>query len=715
MSGSHEHASTNTVQTQFFSAVERNDRNLLRELILSNHCDPRFIRNEQQETLLHIASKLGLIDIVRTLVEIYLLCPFVVDQFSFTSCHRACQFNHLHVLSYFLQVSGHTYISEFQLPQVNSQLTQHCLLPVNFILNMLHVAAQSGNVVMTRFTYTLLCYNQIRHLFMVKLNLFLDVFYVLCKVIDPELHYNKRDDDLESFASCCKGGVKLDILKFFWDELTNVSDSLVRVQTGEQVRSILASLLEDAYRLDNSDIANYLTKRKGLSPAHEPSKYYLTCTVKPFDHSDCFRHSYSPLHTAVLCGNISTVKNLMAPTTDLYHLRNHLTTNHGTLLHSACVCGSKDMVILMMQELECDINAQNNHGDTPLHVACEWGWLEIVQYLLEQEDCNVDVLNSHGYSPLTLAIKHNRIKIFELLLTKCSYSSINARTTDTLETPLHFACCNSTEYVLSLLNDDRYSCALDSVDKYGDTPLFNACRLGSVEIVQQLVVRPDCNRSFVNEITKESPAHIACRNNRLDILKLLLTEGISEPLQDVQINCLGKSLLHVACDNDAEEIIDFLINSGICKEFSMDAVEVMQSPLHVACKRGNVNIVKKLLKSGICKSTDIDREGNTTLHYICSRELVDPEMVKIFSQDIETNGMIEKRNVAGDNPLHSTCENNGVQVLHCLSKHLLSLEGINAALHSTNNNGNNPLHLACLLYTSPSPRDATLSRMPSSA
>ena len=126
-----------------------------------------------------------------------------------------------------------------------------------------------------------------------------------------------------------------------------------------------------------------------------------------------------------------------------------------------------------------------------------------------------------------------------------------------------------------MLDNDQYACNIDAIDKYGDTALFNACRMGNIEVIQKVIsAEPECNRLFVNHITKESPAHIACRKNRLDILKLLLTEGIS-----MQLNHL---LLHIACENDSKEIVDFLIDNALSPNISISVTETVLSPIHIA-------------------------------------------------------------------------------------------------------------------------------------
>ena len=678
----------NPIKSQLFLAVEQNDRHQLRELILSNHCDPRLIRNEKKQTLLHFASKLGFLDIVRALVEIYQLCPFEVDQFSYSSCHLACRFQNLHILAYFMGIGGFTYICDFRPFHADIVLAGYPLVS-DFALHMLQAAAVSESAMMARFAFMLLRFNNYELLCNVKVNLFQDSFNIVSKLVQPEQTFQCLNSHLTAAASVC--GDRIDILKVFLDEYVRTL-----VYSQDQIMTICTTLLEAACRTDKPDIISYLTKSKGLSFHQVPSPMpYQFTLLQPFIHDSCLSQPNSPLHAAVQSGNVALLEKAITQSAVFHHdIKSPLTTSHGTLLHSACVSGKLEVVVMVVQKFQGNVNAKNKLGNTPLHIACEWGWFEIVQFLVDQSGCDVNVLNSQGHSPFTLAIKYNRTKIFDFLMSRHNLN-LNVVTVDTSETPLHLACCcHSSEFALTLLNDQRYTCSLNAVDRYGDTPLFNACRLGNIEIIQRIIAKSDCTRFMVNHITKETPAHIACRKNQFDILKLLLLAfENSEPLKDVQLNFLGESLLCIACYNDAENIIDFLIKNGISKPLSQTTVRFEQSPLHIACKRGNTDTVKRLLNSGICMITDINKNGNIYLHYVCMRQHISPKMLEIPGESITLSEMVEKKNDAGLNAMHLLFENDGVQVLHCLSK-FLNVENMNNALSLVDGNGNTPLHIA---------------------
>lgn len=217
---------------EFFLAVEQNDRRKLMELVSSHHVDPRLMKNDQQETLLHIAAQHGLIDMVRILVEIYQLCPFEVDQFSRTPFHHACQYRHLHVLSYLLGIGGHSHISEFQWSHYGN--SQTVIIPADFELHLLSAAVSSGSVCVVRFVYTLLVFNEKQLVSKMKLSLFLDVFYILSKVIGSAVGLSHKGITYIHFiASLCKGKSNLGLLKFLLDELAYIHSLSVLDQTNE--------------------------------------------------------------------------------------------------------------------------------------------------------------------------------------------------------------------------------------------------------------------------------------------------------------------------------------------------------------------------------------------------------------------------------------------------------------------------------------------------
>ncbi len=207
--------------SSFFSAVQENDRRALMELVSSSHVDPRFVKNENQEILLHFATKLGLLDMVRVLVEIYQLCPFQIDGCSNTSVHYACQYNHLYILCYFFRLGGYAHISD--LHHGNNQN----MVPKDFESHLLLVTVSSGSIAILRCAYSLLTFNQLpKCLIDVKLNFFLDTFRVLSKVIDPTGEFVAKSNIAALLHTYAHRG-NLDFFKFALEELADPCSPLL--------------------------------------------------------------------------------------------------------------------------------------------------------------------------------------------------------------------------------------------------------------------------------------------------------------------------------------------------------------------------------------------------------------------------------------------------------------------------------------------------------
>ena len=698
-----------------FKAVKQNDPSKLMDLVLLTHCDPRTIRNERHETLLHVACQRKddeAIDMVRALVEIYQCSPFLRDEQSSTAYHYACLSGNLNVLCYLFRSKHYNYVNDETLHPIH--LKHYVQEPE--IQNLI-IAAKSHNVAMTRFLF-MVYYHRSNYIYMenilqLKLNLYKDALNVLCKMIGGECtgrmqKHSLFNDPLHlmckaAYEACCCGD--LSTLKFYLEEV-HVSmpcskDSFGHNTDINEERSLYSSLLRAAYRLGNLHIAHYITAVKGFDPLQNAvSSHYRKRILESSDEFDAvtseslrslggfYVSTYeSSLHTAIRSGNMQAIKDMISQGI-------HCTNEYDTLLHSACISGKLEMVEVIFNKFNCLINTCNKNGDTPLHVTCEWGHLTICLFLLEQDGCSIDVTNNSGHTPLMLAIKHDRLEIFQTLLSRGASISLASASESDAENPLHLACSQKVStFACSLLKSKEVSESseyLNACDKHGDTPLFNACRTGNIEVVKCLVSHSHCETLFVNKYTSETPAHIACRMKRLDILELLLSRSLEKPLT-LRLNHQQKSLLHLACGNDAEDIVEYLIQKQIDCSSNKDCYG--HTPIHVAFMRGNTFIAKKLLESKVCKVTDVDRDKNTVLHYMCRNTLVNPELLKVLISEDAGNLLLSKKNKDENNPLHFICSNNSIQVLQLLLEYF-SHDRISSELSSMNDFGDTPLHIA---------------------
>ena len=124
-----------------------------------------------------------------------------------------------------------------------------------------------------------------------------------------------------------------------------------------------------------------------------------------------------------------------------------------------------------------------------------------------------------------------------------------------------------------------------------------------------------------------------------------------------------------------------------------------RSALHIAASRGADDLVHLLLQQGANPNVQ-DCNGNTPLHLAaCTHHIRVVTLLLRFGADVK------KVDIAGKTPLHLSMSR-----LKMLSRENKNVgEGHKLSSYTTEK------RKACLLYTSPSPRDGLLSRMPSSA
>ena len=174
---------------------------------------------------------------------------------------------------------------------------------------------------------------------------------------------------------------------------------------------------------------------------------------------------------------------------------------------------------------------------------------------------------------------------------------------------------------------------------------------------------PSCRTS-----TNLTPFHAAALNGHLKIIKFFISELNCDPnTPGGNDQFAGTTALHLASQNGHLLLIKYLVEDQHCDPSCQDLNKF--TPLYIASQYSHLDTVKYLTLEKHC-----DPLCKTTANYT---------------------------------PLH----------VAALSGHLEVIEFFISELSCNPNTpgGKDQFAGSCLLYTSPSPRDATLSRMPSSA
>ena len=329
--------------------------------------------------------------------------------------------------------------------------------------------------------------------------------------------------------------------------------------------------------------------------------------------------SYTPLHLAVLEGKEDIAMALIYEfncTTSFYWRR-----DSRTLLHNACQGGCPNLVRALIRDHNADVNARDNHNDTPLHLAVQAGREDIAIALINEFSCSMSVKNWLGRTLLHSACKGGCLNLVRTLI-RDHKADVNARDDDN-NTPLHMAASCWTETVaLALINE--FGCDKNARNYKGNICLHTACVLGNSSLVKAL-------SRHVSPLTTnndgDTPLHLASTKSygRYCVKILLLLDA---PI--MLRNAAGKTARDVANDK-VKPLLDAYITANQGKIYThYDQI------LHTAKKiYSNAERITRIFVIGNCgagKSTFVEtmkREGFFESFYTVSKSSVPPHTAGI--------------------------------------------------------------------------------------
>ena len=388
----------------------------------------------------------------------------------------------------------------------------------------------------------------------------------------------------------------------------------------------------------------------------------------------CGKYRGTLLHVVCsrVCGTKEEVSSILEYLINEVGLSTDVISEYGDglPLHVACARHSLDRV--KMVSVGCDVNRQDEAGDTPLHMAYQNGSTDMVRYLIEEGKCDINVANNKGELLLHLACKHKYDKeIVRLVSLGCDVN----RRDEAGNTSLHMACQNGSTDMVQYLVEER-KCDVNVPNNKGELPMHLACKHKyDKEIVRLVSLDCDVNR---RDEAGNTPLLEAVQNHNIDSVTFL----VKERRCDVNVpNNKGELPLHLACKLEYCKGIVRLVSVG-CDVNRQD--EAGNTPLHMALQKGSTDIVQYLAEERKCDFNVANNKGELPLHLACKHRC-GQKIVRLVSLGCDVN----RQDEAGNTPLHIACQNSSIDSVTCL------VEEMKCDLNVANSKGQLPLHLAC--------------------
>ena len=185
---------------------------------------------------------------------------------------------------------------------------------------------------------------------------------------------------------------------------------------------------------------------------------------------------------------------------------------------------------ILINKRTCDLNIQDDNGDTALHIAAcsKWNSAKKIQCLLECERCDPNITNKQGYTPLHIATVNSQFDSLLLNSIKCNPNIQDPHGNTALHLSIRQKSATGIEHFLMCDKVD-----VNIQNRQGDTPLHVVVKHGiPVGIIEVLLRSCDPNKQNENG---DTPLHIVCEKESFDSNTYFLQALISTPGIDPEV------------------------------------------------------------------------------------------------------------------------------------------------------------------------------------
>ena len=324
-----------------------------------------------------------------------------------------------------------------------------------------------------------------------------------------------------------------------------------------------------------------------------------------------------------------------------------------TVLHYACAGGSVSLIQTLIREHKADVNARDEHNNTPLNVAAGSGKAEVAMCLIREFGSDPNVRGQVGRSVLHHACEGGSVSLVQTLIREHK-ADVNARDEHN-NTPLNVAAgSGKAEVALCLIRE--FGCDPNVRGHFGRSVLHNACEGGSVSLVQTLIREHKADVNARDE-HNNTPLNVAAGSGKAEVALCLIREFGCDPNVKGKV---GRSVLHHACEGGSVSLVQTLIREHKADVNARD--EHNNTPLNVAAFSGKAEVALCLIGEFGCDPNVKGKVGRSVLHHACEGGSVSLVQTLIREHKADVNARDEHNNT----PLNGAAFSGKAEVALCL-------------------------------------------------